>query len=225
MTTATVFIVDDDASMRTALTRLLRSADLKCQAFASAREFLEISLPDEPCCLVLDVRMPGMSGVELQQQLAKTAPELPIIFITGHGDIRMAVKAVQQGAVEFLPKPFEDRELLGVIRTALERHATSRQARRENDEVGRRIALLTRREREVMDGVLAGRLNKQIGLQLGIAEKTVKVHRARVMTKMGVSSVAELVRMVESVPALRRPAPAESRSDGSPAADTAPPGA
>ncbi len=196
MESATVFVVDDDASMRTALTRLLKSARFRAVAFASAEEFLKAPIPDEPCCLILDVRMSGMSGLDLQQRLAQRTPDLPIIFITGHGDIRMAVRAVQAGAVEFLPKPFKDHDLLAAIEKALSRHADARRTRRTIEELQRRVASLTPRERQVMDGVAAGLLNKQIGQRLGTTEKTIKVHRARVMEKMGVSSVADLVRIV-----------------------------
>jgi FixJ family two-component response regulator len=194
-----VFIVDDDASMRTALTRLLESAGFKPVAFSSGEEFLATQLPDVACCVVLDIRMPAMSGLEVQQNIAALDPELPIIFLTGHGDIRTAVHAMQAGAVEFLPKPVIDEELLAAIRKAIERHEAVRQMRKSREAVISRIASLTTREREVMEGVARGMLNKQIGQQLGVTEKTVKVHRARVMEKMGVVSVAELVRMLERV--------------------------
>ena len=191
--------------------RLLKSANLRAIAFASAEDFLRAPMPDEPCCLVLDVRMPGMSGLDLQQELAKARPDLPVIFVTGHGDIRMAVRTLQAGAVEFLPKPFQDREFLAAVEKALRRSDAARAARKNADEVRARIASLTPREREVMEGVVTGLLNKQIGQKLGTSEKTVKVHRARVMEKMGVSSVADLVRMVTAVNAGVSPPGAPTR--------------
>ncbi len=196
MRPAIVFVVDDDASMRTALVRLLKSARLRVMAFASAEEFLKVRLPDEPSCLLLDVRMPGMSGLELQQRLLERSPDLPVIFITGHGDIRMAVRTIQAGAVEFLPKPFKDKELLSAVESALGRSEKALHRRRTIDDFQRRLAALTPREREVLEGVVAGKLNKQIGATLGITEKTVKVHRAKVMEKMGAGTVADLARMV-----------------------------
>ncbi len=199
MNDGVVFIVDDDASMRKALQRLLESAGFKAMAFSCGEEFLAIRLPEAPCCVVLDIRMPAMSGLEVQQNIGKLDAELPIIFLTGHGDIRTAVRAMQAGAVEFLPKPVIDEELLGAIAKALRRHEVVRQLRKGREDVARRVALLTRREREVMAGVACGMLNKQIGQQLGVTEKTVKVHRARVMDKMAVTSVAALVRLLERV--------------------------
>ncbi len=196
MSDATIYIVDDDASMRKALARLLKSAGFKSAAFSSAEEFLRFTVPDSPCCVVLDVRMGGMSGLDLQREMERLNRELPIVFITGHGDMRMAVRAIQAGAIEFLPKPFQDDELLDAIQRALNRCAGIRLRNKTLDDVGRRIGSLSDREREVLEGVVGGMLNKQIGAQLGITEKTVKVHRAHVMEKMGVSSVAELARMV-----------------------------
>lgn len=196
MSDATIYIVDDDASMRKALARLLKSAGFKSVAFSSAEEFLQFTVPDSPCCVVLDVRMGGMSGLDLQREMERLNRELPIVFITGHGDMRMAVRAIQAGAIEFLPKPFQDDELLDAIQRALNRCAGIRLRNKTLDDVGRRIGSLSDREREVLEGVVGGMLNKQIGAQLGITEKTVKVHRAHVMEKMGVSSVAELVRLV-----------------------------
>lgn len=205
MSDATVYIVDDDASMRKAVGRLLKSAGLKFEAFASAEEFLKITVPDTPCCLVLDVRMHGMSGLDLQKELARLNVEIPILFITGHGDMRMAVRAIQDGAIEFLPKPFQDDELLEAIQRALSHYTVMHGQRKTIAEVGARISSLTDREREVLTGVVNGMLNKQIGNQLGIAEKTVKVHRAKVMEKMGVYSVAELVRTVTEYERLSGP--------------------
>ena len=196
MNDATVFIVDDDPSMRKALARLLRSAGLQPVPLASAEDFLAAPIPVGPCCLVLDVRMQGMSGLDLQREMARLRSDIPIIFITGHGDMRMAVRAVQAGATEFLPKPFHDEELLDAIRRGLQHHAELCRLRREHDETGRRLALLTDRERDVLQGVVSGMLNKQIGNRLGITEKTVKVHRANVMDKMGAASLAELVKQV-----------------------------
>ncbi len=195
MNPATVCIIDDDASMRTALNRLLKLAGYRVNAFPSAEVFLESGVPDEPCCLIVDVRMPGMSGLDLQETLSRQNPDLPIVFVTGHGDIRMAVRAVQAGAVEFLPKPFKSRELLAAVEKALERHRHALARQREIGMIRRRVDSLTPREREVMEGILAGMPNKQIAQQLGIVEQTIKVHRARVMEKMGASSVAALVRM------------------------------
>lgn len=196
MNNATVFIVDDDTSIRKSLARLLKSAGFKSVAFSSAEEFLQATVPDEPCCLVLDVRMGGISGLDLQREMARLNRELPIVFITGHGDMRMAVRAIRAGAIEFLPKPFQDKELLDAIQKALNHYLAVHRRSTTIQETSRRIALLTDRERQVMQGVVTGLLNKQIGAQLGIAEKTVKVHRAQVMEKMGVSSVAELVKAV-----------------------------
>ncbi len=196
MNDATVLVVDDDPSMRKALARLLKSAGLDSVTYASAEEFLSATVPDTPCCLVLDVRMQGMSGLDLQRELARLKSDVPIVFITGHGDMRTAVRAIRAGAIEFLPKPFQDAELLNAIQSALAQHAFLRRTRKHLDEIGRRLASLTAREREVLHGVVNGMLNKQIGARLGIGEKTVKVHRAKVMDKMAVVSVAELVRMV-----------------------------
>jgi FixJ family two-component response regulator len=199
--TSTVFLVDDDASVRKALTRLIKSAGYAVQAFASARDFLDArGVSDQGCsCLVLDVRMPGLSGLDLQHELQHANAHVPIIFITGHGDIPMSVKAMKEGAVDFLPKPVKDEELLSAIDQALRRAGRERAQSAELIDIKRRSAKLTPRERQVMKLVVAGKLNKQIAYELGTVEKTIKVHRARVMEKMEVASLAELVRLAERV--------------------------
>lgn len=197
---ATVFLVDDDASVRRALARLIKSAGYQVDTFASAREFLDKRLTrDGPACLVLDVRMPGLSGMDLQRELQAANAILPIIFITGYGDIPTSVKAMKAGAVDYLPKPVRDADLLRAIEQALARALREQDARAEVEDIQSRIDSLTPREREVMERVIAGMLNKQIAFDLGTVEKTIKVHRARVMDKMGVESVAELVRLAEKV--------------------------
>ena len=197
-TAATVFVVDDDPSIRRALTRLLRSVGLAVAAYAGAQEFLDAYDPARPGCLVLDVRMPHISGLELQQALAQRAVELPIIFITGHGDVPMSVRAMRAGAIDFLPKPFHDQDLLDAIQRAIARDAELRAARAVRVDVLRRVELLTPREREVLVLVTAGKMNKEIAAQLGASEKTIKVHRARVMKKMGAESVAEVVVLAQT---------------------------
>jgi FixJ family two-component response regulator len=194
----TVFLIDDDPSVRRALARLIKSAGYQVQTFTSAREFLD-GIPDvgRPACLVLDVRMPGLSGMDLQHELQLTNLILPIIFITGHGDIPMTVKAMKAGAVDFLPKPVRDTDLLRAIEQALARAVHDRAQLDETKDIRSRIEKLTPREREVMSLVVKGWLNKQMAFELGIVEKTIKVHRARVMQKMEVDSVAELVRLTE----------------------------
>lgn len=197
---STVFLVDDDPSVRKALTRLIKSAGYQVQSFALAREFLDSSPhPAGPACLVLDVRMPGLTGLDLQGELEKMNSILPIVFITGHGDIPMSVKAMKAGAVDFLPKPVQDADLLRAIEQALARSAREGVERAEQEEIQRRLATLTPREREVLEHVVSGQLNKQIAFDLGAVEKTIKVHRARVMQKMQVQSLAELVRIAERV--------------------------
>jgi FixJ family two-component response regulator len=193
----TVFIVDDDAQMRESLRNLIRSVGLRVELFASAQEFVQSQHPDAPSCLVLDVRMPGLSGLDLQKQASEAEPEIPIIFITGHGDIPMSVRAMKAGAVEFLTKPFRDQDLLDAIQQALERSWKAREQQAATEELRRRFALLTPREREVMERVVAGLLNKQIGAELGTSETTVKIHRHQVMEKMGADSLPELVRMAD----------------------------
>jgi RNA polymerase sigma factor (sigma-70 family) len=198
-TPATVFLVDDDPSVRKALTRLLRSAGYVVQGFPSARDFLDSADRSHQSrgCLILDVRMPGLSGLDLQHELQAANAILPIIFITGHGDVPMSVRAMKAGAVDFLSKPVKDEDLLSAVDSALQRADRQWAQSAEINDVQRRIAKLTPREREVMELVVAGMLNKQIAYELGTVEKTIKVHRARVMEKMEVDSLAELVRIAE----------------------------
>jgi FixJ family two-component response regulator len=197
---AAVFLIDDDKSVRRALSRLIESAGYSVKAFGSAREFLEKSPhAGGPGCLVLDVRMPGLNGLELQQKLRADNTVLPIIFITGHGDIPMSVRAMKAGAVDFLPKPVQSADLLRSIRQALARAARERAEQAEIEAIRNCADDLTPREREVMALVVRGQMNKQIAFKLGTVEKTVKVHRARVMQKMRVGSLAELVRVAEKI--------------------------
>ena len=194
---ATVFVVDDDAPLRESLRNLIRSVGLRVELFASAQEFLQSQQPDTPSCLVLDVRMPGLSGLDLQKQTSEAGLEIPIIFITGHGDVPMTVRAMKAGAVEFLTKPFRDQDLLDAIQQALERSRKAREQQAATKELRQRFASLTPREREVMERVVAGLLNKQIGAELRTSETTVKIHRHQVMEKMGAGSLPELVRMAD----------------------------
>jgi len=196
---ATVLVVDDDASVRKALARAIQAAGLNVRTFASAREFLDQGPPDGPACLVLDVRMPGRSGLDLQAELNSRNIRTPIIFITGHGNIPVSVKAMKGGALDFLTKPFRVKNLIEVIREAIKKDERLWASRAETAEVQCRIQTLTPRERQVLGLVVQGLLNKQIAVDLGMAERTVKVHRGRVMQKMQVQSVAELVRAVERV--------------------------
>jgi FixJ family two-component response regulator len=190
-----VYVVDDDSAVRNAVDRLIRSVGLKVRSFVSADEFLGATLPAIPGCLILDVRMPGTSGIDLQNELAKREIQLPIIFITGHGDIPMAVEVMKAGAVDFLIKPFRDQNLLDAIQQAITRDRNRRKELEELLELRQRFRLLTRREREVMQSVVAGMLNKQIAAELGTSETTVKIHRGQVMHKMQAESVPDLVRM------------------------------
>jgi FixJ family two-component response regulator len=194
-----VFVVDDDAPLRESLADLLRSIGLRVETFASAQEFLESKRPNVPSCLVLDVRLKGLSGLDLQKRLVEGDVDIPIIFITGHGDIPMTVQAMKAGAVEFLTKPFRDQDLLDAVQQALERDRKGREQRAEISELRKRFDSLTPREREVMALVAAGLLNKQVAGELGTSEASVKVHRQHVMEKIGADSLAELVRMADKI--------------------------
>ena len=198
-----VFVIDDDASVRAALSSLIRSVGLRVEVFASASEFLAAKRTDGPSCLILDVRLPGMSGLNFQAELAKTNAIIPIIFITGHGDIPMSVKAMKAGAVEFLTKPFRDQDLLDAIKVALERARSWIESEKAVSELKANFESLSLREKEVMERVTGGLLNKQIAAELGVSEVTVKVHRGSVMQKMGAKSLADLVRMADTL-AIRR---------------------
>jgi len=194
-----VFVVEDDASVRKAVGSLVRSAGLTVQTFASAQEFLAFSRPDVPSCLVLDVQLPGLSGLDLQEELTKADVQIPIIFLTGHGDIPMTVRAMKAGALEFFPKPFEDQDLLEAIHQAIDDDRVARRERADMGELYDRYHSLTPREQEVMKWVVSGLLNKQIAAELGISEIMVKVHRGQVMQKMQADSLADLVRMSEKL--------------------------
>jgi FixJ family two-component response regulator len=194
---AVVFVIDDDPSMRSALEDLVSTVDLEVRAFASPQEFLQSKPRDAPGCLVLDIRLPGMSGLTFQQELTKEGLGLPVIFITGHGDIPMSVRAMKAGAVEFLTKPFHDQDLLDAIHSAIERDRKRRREAVRVAELRERFATLSERERQIMTLVVIGRANKQIAAELGLSEMTVKVHRGQVMRKMQAGSLPELVRMAD----------------------------
>jgi RNA polymerase sigma factor (sigma-70 family) len=200
--TADVFVVDDDSSVRSSLKFLISTVGLHVETFDSAEAALQKLTPEAPGCLVLDVRLRGLSGLDLQSELAARNCQVPIVFITGHGDIPMTVRAMKAGAVEFLTKPFRDQDLLDAVRVALERARARREQEKEITDLQQRFDSLTSREREVISMVVAGKLNKQIADQLGTAENTIKVHRSRAMDKMHAESVADLVRMIEKLKSL-----------------------
>jgi FixJ family two-component response regulator len=196
---AVVFIVDDDSSVRRLITHLLTLSGYRVETFATANEFLEANRASPGACLILDLQLPGLNGLELQQRLIERGRLLPVVFITGHGDIPTTVKAMKAGAVDFLPKPFSEEALLSAVEAALERSRREAAAKSELVEIEKLLTTLTARETEVLSYIVGGRLNKQIGAELGIAEQTVKIHRARIMQKMQVQSVAELVQLTVKV--------------------------
>jgi two-component system, LuxR family, response regulator FixJ len=209
-TGTTVFVVDDDPSVRRALMRLLQSVNLACETFPGAQEFLDAYNPAQPGCLLLDIRMPHISGLDLQQMLASRGIEMPIIFITGHGDVPMSVRAMKAGAIDFIQKPFSDQDLLDAIQRALVLDTKLRKDRVRRDDVARRVAALTRREQQVLELVASGMMNKEIASKFGISEKTIKVHRARVMEKMRAGSLAELVLLAQTAGLSTTKVPSES---------------
>jgi FixJ family two-component response regulator len=194
-----VFVIDDDASVRVAISSLIRSVGLRVEVFASVPEFLSTKRTDGPSCLILDVRLPGVSGLEFQAEFANESGDIPIIFITGHGDIPMSVKAMKAGAVEFLTKPFRDQDLLDAVQVALERARSSHESAKALSELTAKFETLTHREKEVMARVTSGLLNKEVAAELGVSEITVKVHRGKVTQKMGAKSIADLVRMADTL--------------------------
>jgi FixJ family two-component response regulator len=194
-----VFVVDDDASMRQALARLLQSVQLRVEVFASPQEFLQSERPNVPSCLVLDVRLPGLSGLDFQAELARADVRIPIVFITGHGDIPMSVRAMKAGAVDFLAKPFRDQDLLDAVTAAIQRDQKRREHENAMTDLRAHFSSLTPREREIMALVASGLMSKQIAAEVGLSEITVKVHRSHLMKKMGARSVADLVRMAEAL--------------------------
>jgi len=194
---ATVFVIDDDASMRRALSYLLAAAGYKVETYPSAKAFLTRENYEGVGCILLDVRMPGLTGMELQEKLIRSAQSMPIIFLTGHGEVAMGVQAMKKGAVDFLTKPCDDEQLLAAIRTAIEKDLQARTRFEEAKEIRSRIELLTPREKEILPFIITGMLNKQIAATLGIAEITVKIHRGRIMEKLSTESVADLVRLAE----------------------------
>lgn len=195
----TVFVIDDDEAVRQALQSLLRSVGLKVEIFGSTPEFLAKKLPSAPSCLVLDVRLPGVSGLDFQAELAEAKIQMPIVFITGHGDIPMTVKAMKAGAVEFLPKPFREQDLLDAVRLGLERDRARRESDKNASKLNADFESLTAREQQVLTLVTSGLMNKQIAAELGVSEITVKVHRGNAMRKMGAKSLADLVRMADAL--------------------------
>lgn len=194
-----VFVIDDDDALRQAIGSLLRSVGLQVHLFATARDFLQAPLADVPCCLVLDIRLPGISGLDFQEQLERAGIRIPIVFITGHGDIRMTVKAMKAGAIEFLTKPFRDQDLLDAVRIAIDHDRAQRESDKSRATISTNFNSLTPRERQVITFVASGLMNKQIAGELGVSEITVKVHRGNVMRKMGARSLPELVRMADAM--------------------------
>ena len=203
---STVYVVDDDASVRRGLSNLVRSVGLRAEVFASAAEFLAAKRPDAPACLILDVRLPGLSGLDFQAELTKARNQIPIIFITGHGDIPMTVKAMKAGAIEFLTKPFRDQDLLDAVQVALERARATHESEQSAAQLRAKFEALTPREQEVMAWVTGGLLNKQVAAEIGVTEITVKVHRGKLTRKMGARSLAELVKMADTL-GIRRTKP------------------
>jgi FixJ family two-component response regulator len=194
-----VIVIDDDAGVRDSLSGLMESMEMAARTYVAVHDFLEDGVPDAPCCLVLDVRLPGQSGLDLQQRLSSAGINVPIIFITGHADVQMSVRAMKAGAMGFLPKPFRDQELLDAVQQSIEKSREIRSKQMQDEALARKFAELTLREREILAFVTSGRMNKQIAGELGVAEITVKVHRAQVMRKMGARSLADLVRMADQL--------------------------